>query len=126
MLYWILAAMAVYLVGVFLPSLPLIGQIGLKDYLGSRDADPAPGKFRARAQRATRNMQETLQVFLALAVLSMVVPGSDAAQALLGAQIYVLARAAYLPLYLAGIPVLRSAAFIVGLAGMLILALAMV
>ena len=126
MLTWILLALIVYYVGVFLPSLFLIPRIGLVSYLASRDGDPEPGTIAGRAKRATRNYHENLAPFLALALLAMIVPDADMAQAVLGAQIFVLARVAYLPLYVMAVPLVRSTAFLVGLVGMVLIALALI
>ncbi len=126
MLAWILLTLALYYVGVFLPSLFLIPRIGLIAYLGSRDTDPDPVVMQARAQRATRNFQENLAPFLALAVLAMLLPESDNGTALLGAQLFFFGRLAYLPLYLVAIPMLRSTAFTVGFVGLILMALALI
>jgi uncharacterized MAPEG superfamily protein len=75
-----------------------------------------------RAVRALANMQEALPVFLALALMNMIL-GTAAAMALTGAWVFFVARLLYVPAYLAGIPVLRTliwAGAWVGLAMMLI------
>lgn len=122
--HWILAALALYLAGIYLCSALLLPGYGISAYLGSRDSEPAPAPVLARARRASRNFQENLPVFLALALLAMILPEAEMGQALLGAQIFVLARVAYLPLYLAAVPVLRSAVFTVGFGGLVLMALA--
>jgi len=126
MLTWILLALVIYYAGVFLPPLFLLPRIGIMSYLGSRDADPDPSVHQARAERATSNYQENLAPFLGLAVLALVVPNADMDQAVLGAQLFVLARLVYIPLYLIGVPVVRSAAFIAGFVGLIIMGLALV
>jgi len=126
MTIWILLALLVYYAGVFLPSLFLIPRIGLGRYLGSRDGDPEPGKMASRAKRAHGNLHENLAPFLVLGVLAMIVPDTDMAAALLGAKVFVIARAVYLPLYFLAVPLVRSAAFLAGLVGMLMMALALI
>ncbi len=126
MLIWILFALLVYYAGVFLPSLFLVPRIGLARYLGTRDADPEPGAMAGRAKRAQANFQENLAPFLVLAVLAMIVPQVDTAFAVLGAQVFVLARAAYLPLYVLAVPLARSVAFTVGFIGMVMMAWALI
>jgi len=123
--FWILLAILVYYVGLFLPSLFLIPRIGFGQYLGSRDGDPEPGKFAGRAKRAHGNYQENLAPFLALGVLAMIVPDIDMAMAILGAKVFVFARLAFLPLYVMAVPLVRSAAWTAGLAGMAMMAFAL-
>ena len=118
MLTWILLAILVYYAGLFLPSLFLIPRIGLGEYLGARDDDPKEGKVAGRVKRAHRNLHENIAPFLALGVLAMVVADVDMDMAVLGAKLFVVSRVAYLPLYIVAVPVLRSGAFLVGLAGM--------
>ena len=46
--------------------------------------------------------------------------------AILGAQVFVLARLAYLPLYVLAVPVARSTAYTVGFVGLIMMALALI
>ncbi|MEL6296577.1 MAG: MAPEG family protein, partial [Pseudomonadota bacterium] len=63
--------------------------------------------------------------FLALGILAMVVEGADQSLALLGAQLFVVARIAYIPLYMLAVPVVRSGAWIAGFVGMIMMAYAL-
>ena len=126
MIIWLLLGTAVYLLGAYVPSLLLIGQIGMGAYLGSRDDEGQPSQLRQRALRVHRNAAENFPVFALLGALALAVPEADLAQAKLGAQIYVLARIAYIPLYLAAVPVARSVVFVIGFAGLVMMALALV
>ena len=126
MVTWILLALVIYYVGVFLPGLFLLPNIGIMSYLGSRDADPDPSVHQARAQRATRNFQENLAPFLGLGALALVVPNANMDQAVLGAQLFVLARLVYVPLYLFAVPVARSVAYTVGFVGLIKMGLALI
>lgn len=126
MLTWIFFALLLYYAGVFLPSAFLIPRIGVGRYLASRDADPDPTVMQGRAKRASSNFLENLAPFLALAILAMILPDADMAQATLGAQLFVLARLAYLPLYMLAVPVARSAAWTLGFVGLIILAFALI
>lgn len=125
MLTWILLGLGVHFAGVFLPSTMLLPRIGVAAYAGSRDADPEPLIKQARASRAVRNMQESLPAFLVLAVLALIVPDADSAQAVLGAQLFVIARAAYLPLYVFAVPFIRSMVWTVGFVGLIMMTLAL-
>ncbi len=93
----------------------------LKESLGPRD-NPRPYTLvGARADRALANMQEALPVFLALALMNLFVgPGADA---LTGAWIFLIARIVYVPLYLAGIPVLRTLAWAISWVGLIMMLL---
>ena len=126
MLFWIFAALAVYLISAYSHSVFLVSRIGLEAYLGSRDNAPDDTAILGRATRATANMAENMMIFVPLALLSFVVEGTDQAMALLGAQIFVIGRALYLPSYLAAIPVGRSVIFTVALLGLGLMAVALV
>jgi uncharacterized MAPEG superfamily protein len=125
MLFWIFAAVIVYAVQVFIPPLFLLAQTGIGTYLGARDNEPALGTHAGRARRAVKNMQENMPVFLAFAVLAIVL-GKEAGLALLGAQIFVLARVGFAIVYQMGVPVLRSALYLTGFAGLAIMAFGLV
>jgi len=93
---------------------------GLPWTLGARDGEPPPQSVAAaRAQRATVNFLETF-AFFAAALVCAIATHHDGARAQLGAQLYFWGRVAYLPLYLLGVPLLRSLAWGVALAGLLI------
>lgn len=123
---WILLGCAIYLAGLFLPSSFLILQIGLNAYVGSRDAEPGPSLFRGRALRAQRNLLESMVLFLGLGAMNLVVPEADVELATSGAQIFVVARLAYLPLYLFAVPWIRSGAWAVGFLGLILMAMALI
>lgn len=125
MLTWIFAGMIVYALIAALPSLFLLSQIGVMGYARGRDQEPVANAVHGRALRALRNTKENMPIFLALAILSLVVEGTDMANALLGAQMFVLARLAYAPAYMSGVPFLRSTVYTVGLLGLIIMAFAL-
>ena len=64
------------------------------------------------------NFLETFP-FFAAAVLAVAVTGGSDTLTVLGAQLYFWSRVVYLPLYLAGIPYLRSLVWAFSLLGML-------
>lgn len=121
---WIIAALGVFMVNIYLPAALFLPQEGLLNHAGPRDNLPDPAPMAARARRALANMQENLPIFLALAILSMILPDSDTAQALLGAKLFVFGRLAYIPAYLSGVPWVRSAMYGVGLLGCVLILLA--
>lgn len=93
-------------------------QRGLQWNLSNRDgAAPLTGAA-ARAERASRNFLETF-VFFAAAVLGIVISKSGTPHTLLGAQVYLGARLVYFPIYVAGIPYVRTLVYAVSLWGIL-------
>jgi len=72
----------------------------------------------ARAARASQNFLETFPLFAALA-LAVVITHKNTPHTELGAELYLWARVAYLPVYLLGIPYLRTLVWTLSLIGML-------
>lgn len=105
---------------LFLAAALMTSQRGVKWNASARDGDPPPlTGAAARADRALRNFLETFPFFAAAAV-AVVATGSSDALTALGAQLWFWARLAYVPLYLAGIPYVRSLVWALALAGMLL------
>src|SRR5262245_54165578 len=98
-------------------------RLDLKVATGNRDALPPSTPASARADRAAANMLENLLLFVALVVA---VGGKNPARAELGAEIFLIARLVYWPIYLLGIPVVRTVVWTVGAVGLAILASAAV
>ncbi len=90
---------------------------GFKLALGNRDNLPASTPIAGRAERTARNTRENFVLFAALA-LTAHGAGVDGQQVEQGAQIFFWARVLYIPIYIAGIVYLRSAAWLAGLYGM--------
>ena len=99
---------------------------GLPYNLSPRDLPPPAVKpMTARLLRAFHNFKETFG-FFAVAVLVVTALGKTSANSALGAEIYLAARVIYVPVYAAGVPVLRTliwAASIVGIVMVLLAAL---
>ncbi|MEO0370275.1 MAG: MAPEG family protein [Pseudomonadota bacterium] len=125
MVLWILAGIGAYLGNVYLASGLLLARIGPAAYMGPRDTLPKAGIYQERARKSAVNFMENLPVFLGLGVLALVVDGADQTLAGLGAQIFVLSRLAYMAVYVAGLPFIRSGIFTAGMAGMGIMAYAL-
>ena len=100
-------------------------QYGVMPLFGNREGLPALTGWAGRAQRAHRNMLENLVLFAAL-VLVCVVTNKTNANTLLGAQLFFWARLAYAVIYLAGIPYLRTAAWLVSIIGLVMIFLQLV
>ena len=114
---WMLAAAV--LAWVMLISASMLRSRGdLKVATGNRDDVPKPTALADRADRAAKNMLENLVLFVALVVA---VGGRNPARAQLGAEIFVIARVVYWFIYLAGVPVVRTLVWSVGIVGLAIL-----
>jgi uncharacterized MAPEG superfamily protein len=119
---WILAALGLYLGQIYLSALIYFPTEGALRHLGGRDDQPEKGKLTKRSDRALVNMKENLPLFFVPALLTYVVPGANLELAILGAQVFFLGRLAYVPLYLTGIPGLRSLAYTVAIVGNVVVA----
>ena len=93
-------------------------QYGAKWNMGARDElQPPLNPLAGRLQRAQANFLETLPIAI-IALLGVVVANRASASTALGGWIWLGARIVYLPLYAAGIPVIRTLAFAVSLVGL--------
>jgi uncharacterized MAPEG superfamily protein len=118
-LHWLSWAVALGIIHVFTAATLVTHQRGLQWNVGNRDGNAAPlTGFAARADRASRNFLETFPFFAALA-LGVVVAKVNSEHTALGAQIYVWARVAYLPIYIIGIPYVRTLVWGAGFWGLL-------
>lgn len=99
-------------------------QFGLAYNMGPRDEGKALTGVGGRVNRAFANYMQTFP-FFAAAVLAAHVAGRHSWATVLGAQLYFWARVAYVPLYAAGVPVVRTAAFGVAVAGIVLLLVAL-
>ncbi|WEN14723.1 MAPEG family protein [Rhodanobacter sp. AS-Z3] len=115
MLLW---SVVLGLVQIALAATGSVSQRGLSWAAGARDgvAKPLTG-IPARLFRACNNFLETFPLFAVAVLLAFVLQRHDS-MTLLGAQLYFWGRLAYVPVYAAGIPYLRTlvwAASIVGI-----------
>jgi uncharacterized MAPEG superfamily protein len=113
------------LVQVGLPGRYLTEQVGTDAQMGPRDDLPEPSRELARARRALANLQETLPIFLTLAILSIVF-GEQSWLSLAGGTLYLLARSVHVVCYMRGLTPWRSICFLTSLAGNLLLAIPLV
>jgi len=107
-------------------ALMLQGQLATRELgvgwnAGPRDGDDMPqGKLAGRAQRALDNFKETYPAFVALA-LGLAVADRTGGIGATGAILWFVARLAYHPLYLLGVPYLRSIAWLAAMLGLLLM-----
>ncbi len=112
MLHIILGTLGLFVFQSLLPLLihyffsgPGVGE-RLKWALGPRDEKQERSDPCERAQRAFNNLREAMPVFITLALLSLHFDKSE--EALLGAQVFLGARVLYIPVYMSGIPMIRT------------------
>jgi uncharacterized MAPEG superfamily protein len=100
---------------LFLQSISSAFEVGGEYKAGARDdVRVVRGQIAGRAERAFRNLLETYPAFVALA-LALVVTGRNGGYGALGAEVWVVARILYVPLYLFHIPFARSLAWFVSI-----------
>jgi len=93
-------------------------QYGTKWNVGARDESLPPlNPVAGRLARAQANFLETFPVAV-VALLGVVIAGRTSEWTALGGWIWLGARIIYLPLYAAGVPVVRTVAFVISLAGL--------
>lgn len=91
-------------------------QMGLPWAFGNRDDAPATTGFAGRARRCVQNSIEAMVMFVPLVIAAVLAQQTDHWSAL-GAQVFLYGRAAYVAIYLIGIPYVRTLAWAAGLAG---------
>jgi uncharacterized MAPEG superfamily protein len=93
-------------------------QYGSKWNMGARDEElPPPQPVVGRLARAQANFFETFPIFAAAALIVSVAHLGSRWTAI-GALLWIGARVVYLPLYAFGVPVVRTVAFLVSIAGL--------
>ena len=94
---------------------------GLGMLMSNREEAPSVSRLAARADRAAMNMLENLVLFIAIAA-AVYFSSAESDQTELGAAIFFWARVAYWPIFLAGIPGVRTATWFVSVIGIGIMA----
>lgn len=93
-------------------------QYGARWNIGPRDeAVPPPNPLTGRLARAQANFLETYPIAI-IALLGVVIANRTSSTTALGGWIWLGARIVYLPLYAAGIPVVRTLAWTVSIVGL--------
>lgn len=118
-IFWLALTGLLVIVQLLLAAWSRALAFGIAWAAGPRDSTPGDASVRAqRADRAFRNLMETFPVFAAAAI-GVVVAGASSWVTVLGAQIYFVARLAYLPAYVFHVTLLRSVVWAVALTGLL-------
>lgn len=100
-------------------------QRGLKWNAGPRDEPVVLTGVAGRLERAFANFRETFPFFAVLVIVDYL-GGRLGELTSLGALIYVVARAVYIPLYAFGVPYVRSLTWVASMVGILMLLAALV
>ncbi len=95
-------------------------QVGLPTLAGNREGMPAITGWAGRAERAHRNMLQSLVLFTALVLVAQVTSRLDATTAL-GAQLFFWARLAYAAVYLIGLPWVRTGVWAISVLGLVLI-----
>jgi uncharacterized MAPEG superfamily protein len=119
-LMWLLWAVALTVVQMLIAVSGATLQVGLPTLAGNREGVGPFTGWTGRAYRAHHNMLESLVLFATLVLIAFV-SGKTNATTLLGAQLFFWARLAYALIYLAGIPWLRTAAWLVSMIGLILI-----
>ena len=113
------------LVHIGLQAMLATRELGTDWNAGPRDEGREPKSPRAgRAACALTNFQETYPAFIGL-LLGLAFVGDSSGLGLLGATVWLVARIVYIPLYLAGIPYVRSLVWLVSILGLALMMLAL-
>jgi len=115
----ILALGAVLLfIHIFVATRFKTAQYGRKWNVSARDESlPEPSPVTGRLMRAQTNFQETFPIAI-VALLGVVIADRTSQWTSVGGWIWLGARAVYLPLYWAGIPVVRTLVWTIALIGL--------
>jgi uncharacterized MAPEG superfamily protein len=117
MLVW---ATVLGLVHLFATVPVVIFQHGFKYVLSPRDEQRAMTGVSARLNRAFANFLETFPFFVAAVVAAQLL-GRHEPLIATGAIVYVAARVIYVPIYLLGLPVLRTLVWLASYAGIAVI-----
>ena len=124
-LWMLMASVALGFLHIVAASHAASLQRGYRWTAGARDENLPPlSGVAGRLDRASRNFFETFPLF-ATVVLVVVIAGRNSSLSFWGAQLYFWSRVAYLPLYAAGVWLLRSLVWNVAIFGIGLVALAL-
>ncbi len=123
-LKYLLSAVSLYLFMIVMQALGALfsKKASISELLGPRDDLPPQGltPFHARTKRAQANMTEGMIMFVPLIFAALYLKDLSAMTAL-GAAMFFYGRLVYTPLYYFGVPVLRTVAWAVSIAGLILI-----
>ena len=124
-LFYLLWSVALTVVLVLVATLGATQQVGLPTLAGNRENLPEMTGWAGRAERAHRNMLESLVLFAILVLAARALNISNG-MTVLGAQLFFWGRFAHAALYIAGIPWLRTAAWLLSVVGLVLIFLQLI
>lgn len=124
-LLYLLWSVALTVLLVVLATLGAMQQVGLPKLAGNRENMPEIEGWAGRAERAHRNMLESLVLFAILVLAARALNVSNSLT-VLGAQLFFWGRVAHAVLYIAGITWVRTAAWAVSVVGLLLIFLQLI
>jgi uncharacterized MAPEG superfamily protein len=124
-LVYLVWSVALTVVLVLIAALGAMQQVGLPKLAGNREHMPEITGWAGRAERAHRNMLESLVLFAVLVLAARALNVSNSLT-VLGAQLFFWGRVAHAALYIAGVAWLRTAAWVVSVVGLLLIFLQLV
>ncbi|MCK8782877.1 MAPEG family protein [Roseomonas sp. NAR14] len=116
----LLASVVLGLIELLATGVAASAQLGIAYTAGPRDEERPLGPIGGRIRRAFANFMESFPFFAAL-VLAGAVLGRSNGWTVWGAHLYFWARLFYWPLYVLGVPMLRSLVWGVSLVGIVLL-----
>ncbi len=119
-LMYLIWAAVLTVVLVVIAVLGATQQVGLVTLAGNREGLPELTGWAGRAQRAHRNMLESLVLFAILVFAAQVANAANSVTAL-GAAIFFWARIAHAVLYIAGVPWLRTLSWLASIIGLFLI-----
>lgn len=121
-LWAVQGAVLLGLVHIGAASFAFKAQAGNSYTVGPRDEDVTPAGRAGRLARASRNFFETFPLFLAVVFVAYAM-NAFGPLSFAGSIAYLVGRVAYLPLYAAGVPWLRTISWNVATAGLALVGL---
>ena len=110
-----------FFVQIMLQAQTMTKDRGTEWNMGPRDGlPPVVGELAGRSARALANLKESYPIFVALA-LGLAVTGRVGGIGAIGACVWFVARIVYIPLYLRGVPYVRTACWMVSMVGLLLM-----
>lgn len=118
---WVLGWSAVLLLVTIVAQATAGADRGPGYLMSARDeARESRSVIAARLSRAVRNMLETYPAFIAI-IVALVVTGKTGGLAATGALLWLAARVVYVPVYAAGIPVVRTLVWLASILGLVLM-----
>lgn len=109
----VLLVLALYVLQLFLQETSRF-KFHVGAIVGNRDSLPQASLIASRLDRAKDNLREALPLFLGLSLLA-IVNGADTVISTRAATVFLVARIAYVPAYVSGLPWIRSIIWLVSM-----------